>query len=243
MSFDTIRKAMICGASACLLVAGAAPAPATAGTLQVDPVRLEISRDRRSATITVTNQEQAPIAIRAYGLEWSQVEGEDVYRQSSAVIISPPIFTIPAGGRQTLRVGLRAPAAAGRAYRVMIEEVPEAAPQGGVRVALRLNLPLFAMVNPGAAADIEWAAWQGADRRWIVEATNRGSGYVRVETDQARAATGIGLAGNPGFGVVLPGGSRRWVIGERPDLIDRARFESIVRRTQSDPAQLASRLD
>lgn len=238
MSPYKIRKTMVCGVAACLLaIAGAASAPAAAGTLQVDPVRLEISRDRRTASVTVRNQEQVPVTIRAYALEWSQAGGEDVYEDSSAVIVSPPVFTIAPGGTQIVRVGLRSPSAAGRAYRLMIEEVPDASPGGGIRVALRLNLPLFAMMNAGSPSDIGWAAWRDGDGRWVLEAANNGSGYVRIEPDQAKAATGIDIAAGTNFGVVLPGSRRQWTLGERPGFIDQARFETLVRGPQDAQPQ------
>ena len=223
---------------ACLLAAIALPGVAGAGSLRVDPVRLEISADRRSATLTISNVEQVPVTIRAYPLAWRQVDGEDRYEESSALIVSPPVFTIPAGGTQIVRIGLRSPAAARNAYRLMVEEVPEARPDGGIRVALRLNLPLFAMLDQGSSSQLSWAAWRQADRSWVVEASNRGASYVRVAPAEAAAATGVRWDGAANM-VVLPGSSRRWVIGAQPDFIDRAKFTSILRATDRADTQLA----
>jgi fimbrial chaperone protein len=185
------RVIAILAAPLCLLAALAAPAPALAGSLQVDPIRLEISTGRRTATVRVRNQEQVPVTIRAYPLEWSQVDGEDLYTESSAVIVSPPIFTIPAGGTQIIRVGLRNPSADPRAFRLMVEEVPQASPGTGVQVALRLNLPLFAMMDAGAQSELAWSARRGGDGRWTIEAANVGRNYVRVEPAPADAVSSI----------------------------------------------------
>lgn len=227
-------------ASALVAAALAAPAPAHAGSLQVDPIRLEISAGRRTATLRVTNQEPTPVAIRAYALAWSQVGGEDRYEESSAVIVSPPIFTVPAGGTQLIRVGLRNPSGEARAYRLMVEEVPQASPGGGVQVALRLNLPLFVSMAAGSADELGWSASRGSDGRWTVEAVNRGRNYVRVEPAAAGAATGLGFGANVNLGVVLPGSSRRWVVGSEPTVLDRARFTSIQRVAGRADPQLAS---
>ena len=231
--------------TASMLIAAAAglPAPASAGSLQVDPIRLEISSGRRTATVRVRNQEQVPVTIRAYPLDWQQQEGEDRYSETSAVIVSPPIFTIPAGGTQIVRVGLRSPSAEPRAYRLIVEEVPQASPGGGVQVALRLNLPLFSSLPAGEVSALSWAAWRGADGGFHVEATNPTANYVRVEPAAAEAATGIDFDAGQAFGVVLPGSSRRWTIAGEPVLIDRTRFAAIARETGSAQAQLAGRRD
>jgi fimbrial chaperone protein len=224
-----MRNRLIAALLAAAAATAAVPGAAQAGSLSVDPIRLEITQGRRTATLRVRNQEQAPVTIRAYALAWSQVDGEDRYEDSSAVIVSPPIFTIPAGGTQLIRVGLRTPSTDPRAYRLMVEEVPQARPGGGVQVALRLNLPLFAMMNAGTAAELGWAASRGADGRWTVEAVNNGANYVRVEPAAAEAATGVDFDNGANLGVVLPGSRRRWVVGNEPALLDRSRFTAIQR--------------
>ncbi|HEX8191411.1 MAG TPA: fimbria/pilus periplasmic chaperone [Allosphingosinicella sp.] len=235
-----MRKSLTAALLAAAAAATAAvPGAARAGSLSVDPIRLEITQGRRTATLRVRNQEQAPVTIRAYALAWSQVDGEDRYEDSAAVIVSPPIFTIPAGGTQLIRVGLRNPSADPRAYRLMVEEVPQASPGGGVQVALRLNLPLFAMMNAGTAAELGWAASRGADGRWTVEAVNNGSNYVRVEPAAAEAATGVDFDNNANLGVVLPGSRKRWVVGNEPALLDRTRFSAIQRvAARAEPTAL-----
>jgi fimbrial chaperone protein len=228
---------MVAGASALMMLTLAAPAPAEAGALRVDPVRLSISADRRTATVTVRNDEATPVTIRAYALTWDQADGEDRYGETDAVVVSPPIFTIPAGATQLVRVGLRSPAAGGRAYRVIVEEVPGASPNGGIQVALRLNLPLFAMMQVGRQGDLSWSASRQSDGSYAIEAVNRGTGYVRVENSDASEALGIAEEGAP-FGVVLPGSRRRWVVAS-PRITDQARFGSLARASQSGGAQVA----
>ena len=224
-----MRSRLIAALLAAAAAIAAVPGAAQAGSLSVDPIRLEITQGRRTATLRVRNQEQSPVTIRAYALAWSQVDGEDRYEDSAAVIVSPPIFTIPAGGTQLIRVGLRTPSADPRAFRLMVEEVPQASPGGGVQVALRLNLPLFAMMNAGTAAELGWAASRGADGRWTVEAVNTGAHYVRVEPAAAEAATGVDFDNSANLGVVLPGSRRRWVVGSAPALLDNGRFAAIQR--------------
>lgn len=213
--------------AACLALT-ALPTPAPAGSLQVDPIRLEIDSGRRTATLRVRNQEAQPVTIRAYALTWTQADGDDRYEETASVIVSPPIFTIAGGATQLIRIGLRPQASqAPAAYRLMVEEVPQAAPNGGVQVALRLNIPLFALIAPGEATDLSWSAARTGNGRWTIEAVNRGRGHVRVEPAAAEAATGVEFEAGAHFGTILPGAMRRWTIGADPELADPARFASI----------------
>lgn len=243
MSFCFRQKLMRCGASLLLGALSAMSAPAVAGSLTVDPIMVEIDQQHLTATVTIHNVDQAPVTIHAYALGWTQRGGEDVYDDEAPVIVSPPVFTIPAGGAQLVRVGMRRAGGEPHAYRLMIEEVPEATPGTGIRVAIRLNLPLYTMMSPGAASDIAWSAWQDGDRRWVLEAANSGAGYVRVDPGQARAATGVAGLDSMFFGVVLPGSARQWTIGVDPDVEDRGRFESVARPGRGDDAQFARRTD
>ena len=203
-------------------------APASAGTLQVNPVLLEISAERRTASVTVRNAETAPVAIRAYALAWRQADGEDVYEETAELIVSPPIFTVAPGATQLVRVGPRSASAEPRAYRLIIEEVPEAAPEGGIRVALRLNLPLYKRIAAGAPAHLRWSARRQADGGWVIEAANSGPGYVRLDADLARAATGARYEDSVYFGTVLPGATRRWRVGPGLRIEDRTQFERLT---------------
>jgi fimbrial chaperone protein len=214
--------------------AAAGLAPAAAGTLTVNPILVEIGTARRAGSVTVQNLENVPVTIRAYPLSWNQADGQDHYEDTSAVIVSPPVFTIPAGGTQIVRVGLRQASPTPQSYRLMIEEVPPAEAGGGIRVALRLNLPLYSNLPQGPQTDVAWSATRQADGQWSLEARNSGPGWVRIDAAAAKRATGIEFEDGFGFGTVLPGATRRWSIGPDPRIGDNARFQQI--RTGNDGA-------
>lgn len=207
--------------------AAAGLSPAAAGTLTVNPVLIEIGTAHRAGSVTVQNVENVPVTIRAYPLSWNQVDGQDHYEDTSAVIVSPPVFTIPAGGTQIVRVGLRQASPAPQTYRLIIEEVPAAQAGGGIRVALRLNLPLYSNLPGGPQTDLAWSAVRGNDGQWSLEAHNNGAGWVRIDAAAARRATGIAFEDGFGFGTVLPGATRRWAIGTTPHIGDVTRFQQI----------------
>lgn len=205
-------------------------APAMAGSLRVDPVQVVISEDRQTAAVTVTNRQDAPVTVHLYPLAWTQSDGEDVYSETSAVIVSPRVVTIPSYGTQLVRVGFRNQATANGAWRLMIEEVPQSdSEETGVRVALRMNLPLFARLNAGKPADLRWSAWRNPDGGWTLEALNESTSFVRLQPADLIASTGIEHEPSLRLGVVLPNSRRRWRIAGRPALIDDARFQRITR--------------
>lgn len=229
--------------AAVALLTLAATSTASAGTLQVDPIRVEIDGDNKTGTVTVENEEAKPVTIRAYPLAWTQADGNDVYAETAAVIVSPPIFTIPGGGTQLVRVGLRGSEGAHRSFRLIIEEVPQASPGGGIQVALRLNLPLHAMIKEGAKSDIIWAVRRQAGAGWIIEATNRGTGHVRVDAAWAAAATGLAIDPSTSFGVVLPGASLAWPIGTDIKIADQRKFDMIRQATGDGRRQISQSSD
>jgi fimbrial chaperone protein len=231
------RTFPLAACAALTLTAAAGLPPAAAGTLQVNPVLVEIGAARRTGSVTVHNVEDVPVTIRAYPLAWRQADGEDHYDETSAIIVSPPVFTIPPGGTQIVRVGQRGAAAAPQPYRLIIEEVPEASQGTGIRVALRLNLPLYSRLSAGAPADLRWSAARQGDGQWAIEARNAGAGWVRVDARIALAATGIRFEDGFAFGTVLPGAARRWLLGGAPNVADRTKFQQIL-RTGDDGATI-----
>jgi fimbrial chaperone protein len=212
---------------------------ATAGTLQVNPVLVQIDADHRTGSVTVRNMEAVPVTIHAYPLAWAQAGGQDRYDESAALIVSPPVFTVAPQGAQVVRVGLRNAAASGHAYRLIVEEVPEATPGPGIRVALRLNIPLYANVPAGSPGALRWTASPLPDGGWAIEATNNGAGYVRVEPETATAATGIRFGNDVALGTVLPGATRHWQLGQAVQIADRARLQQILRTPDRDAIRTA----
>lgn len=224
-----------------LLASASIATMASAGSLQVDPVKVEITAKRKIGAVRVKNDADQPVTIRGYALSWTQRDGEDVYEEVSSIVVSPPVATIPPGGVQLIRVGLRSPAGAPGAYRLIIEEVPEASPGTGVQVALRLSLPLFAMEAPGKVSDLSWSQSRGPDGKLVLEAVNNGSGYVRVEPADAAKLTGIQFETKGSLGTVLPKSRRRWVMHKEPVVLDRSKFESIASGNQNGSMQTASK--
>lgn len=191
------------------LAGGALAAPASAGSFKIDPVQINLPANRNAASLRMTNSGAAPVSIRVATYAWTQVDGLDVYTATGNVIVSPPIFTIPAGRTQLVRIGLRDRSATG-AYRVMFEEIPRDKLVGGrIQIILRLNLPLYVSPKAGGKSELSWKAWREPSGDLIIEGRNRGSVHGQVI---ALTATQSGKRHvlSTQMGVVLPGSARRW---------------------------------
>lgn len=194
-------------------------APAVhASSFQVSPVVLEVPAGGRNAVLTLRNNEQTPVSVQVRLYRWTQHDGADVYEPTDELIASPPIMTVPAGGTQLLRIGPRTGRPSG-AYRVIIEDIlPPATKASQVRIALRLNLPLYVMPAPGAKAALRWSGSRDATGNITLRADNDGARYDTVVAIGAIDAAHKTIRLSSHFGAVLPGGSKRWSIGKHPKL-------------------------
>jgi len=193
------------------------PGAAHASNFRVSPVTLTMPANRPVGSLTITNSDNAPVSIKVGTYRWTQAAGQDVYTPTDDLIASPPIFTTPAGAVQLIRVGLRRKVATAVAYRVVLEEIP-AAVTTGVAIAVNLNMPLYVVASPSAAASVQWSARRTTDATVLLEGRNSGDAPQQVLAI-GLAATGTGMPTilSSAMGVVLPASMRQWNIGKHAD--------------------------
>lgn len=191
-------------------------APALAGNFRVNPVQINLPSDRQATSLMMTNSDVAEVSVRVLAYSWTQVDGQDVYSPTSDVIVSPPIFTVPAGKTQLVRIGLRNRSGA-KAYRVIFEEIPREKPiEGQVQITLRLNLPLYLLPKGGGTADVGWRAWRDRAGDMVVEGSNRGNLQAQFVELSVEKDGGQEILSKQ-MGVILPGSARQWKAGKRPE--------------------------
>jgi fimbrial chaperone protein len=138
-----------------------------AAAIGVSPVRVTLSDKQKIGTITLRNDGTDPVPMQLEALKWSKEEGEDVFTSTRELIVSPPIFTIPAGGSQLLRVGLRGAPDAKRelAYRIFLQELPPPpSPDfNGAKMLMRVSLPVFVLPKVAANPLLRWQAVRTSD--------------------------------------------------------------------------------
>jgi len=131
---------------------------AAAGEFSVTPIRAELKPGQMSETITVVNHATQRLRVNIKLMEWTQdATGKDVYQESADLIYFPRQMDIEADGKRLVRVGARAPGGVvERAYRLYIEEEPEAsrAPGSNPQVALRFRFGVPVFLPPAVAKPV-----------------------------------------------------------------------------------------
>jgi len=136
------------------LLLALAGANCQAGSIQLTPVRVNLSTAAKVAVVTVRNTGTEESVMQVTLNKWTLDGQQYAYRQSQELVITPATFRVAPGKQQIVRIGLRdeAPASSETAYRLLIEEVPPAPTRGvtQTRLVIRHDLPVF--IAPLAAA-------------------------------------------------------------------------------------------
>lgn len=204
------RRTVLFGLAAQVMIpAGAARASAVLG---VAPTLVELARGDTNAILFVSNSGDDALTAQLRLFSWRNQDGEERYEPSADIGFSPGQFSVPAGGRQTVRLALLAsPGPIERAYRMIVDQLPTGGTTGLVHMPVRMVVPVFAAPagpTPRTPPALAWTAL--ADRASgtaTLSASNPGMKRVRLaelgyDAGGRRVVLYHGLAG-----YVLAGGS------------------------------------
>jgi fimbrial chaperone protein len=144
----------------------------------------------------VTNLADTPLTVQATGYLWSQPQGDasndpkngsdfksDVLTPTRDLIISPPLFEVPAHAQQIVRIGLRIKPERDREldFRLFLREIPPPPKPGfvGVQVALQMSLPVFLAPVAPSQPSITWSA-QRTTQGLRLEVENTGGAHTQI---------------------------------------------------------------
>lgn len=201
-------------------------APASAGSYSVKPVIVGLSDQRPATTLRVTNTQSQPISLQVATFAWSQHNGEDQLTETQAIIAMPPVFTLPPGKTQSLRVGLRGakPGAAEQAFRLVLKEIPSAEQGRGLQLALNMSLPVFVKPSTKVEPELRWQLRRDEAGDLVLRVENHGGAHGKFSEWQLQRQ-GDTLANEAGLFYLLPGTRREWPVVaspalERGDVVD-----------------------
>ena len=125
MNIDRIRLSSVIAVLLGCLSAGPA-AVSLAGDFSVAPIRMFLSKDRKSDVVTVRNNGTTPLQFEIRPKKWTQDEdGKDVYSDTEELLIFPGLMTLKGGEDRDIRIGMKIPPGASEnTYRVFINELP-----------------------------------------------------------------------------------------------------------------------
>lgn len=201
-------------ASAASWIAGAClvwSACAASASLEVNPVRLTLSATQPVAALTVRNVGEQAASLHLQLMAWTQADAADNYAPTRELLATPPIFTLAPGAVQTVRVGLRRAVDTDRelAYRLYLNEIPDAkAIDGtGLRIALRIGVPVFVPPQSPATPLLRWRAHRDTDAI-VLHAENTGKAHARIV--KLKLLAGSNTIADAPAAYLLAGQSWRW---------------------------------
>lgn len=186
---------------------------ASAQSLAVNPVNVQMAPGQMATLLTVINQGETATAVQIRAFVWSQNDGIDTLTPSEDVLASPPIARIAPGGTQIIRLVLRKPVVGNEAsYRILLDQIPPAAEAGIVRIALRMSMPVFAQPVTRVAPKLSFHVEHDATGSYLV-ALNDGGRHdtLRDLTLSTRSGAPLKLE-NTQLPYLLAGATRRWRI-------------------------------
>jgi fimbrial chaperone protein len=194
---------------AALLLAYAASAPA--GNLTVAPTRIDLAGPRSTGSVTLENNAAEPVLVQVETFAWQRGPATSDLEPTGDLVAVPPVFQLEPGAKQVIRVALREPGErqVEGTYRLLISEVPgaEGVKGGGVRFALRLNLPVFATPS-GAAPRPHWLLRKNG-KGGALELVNAGTAHIQLRRLRLRGEDGKAET-IEGPGYVLAGQRDAW---------------------------------
>lgn len=188
---------------------------ASAASLQISPILVDVAAEGPAATtVTLHNNGNRPVAAQLRVFRWSQEGGQDQYEETTDVAVSPPMVTMKPSGDYVIRVvrSSRAPIRGEESYRLVADELPDAAAKasGTVNLLVRHSVPVFFRSASASAPSMTWnIAKKGG--RLVVEGHNNGERRVRVAKLKAEDGSGNAVSYGDGLnGYVLGKSSNSW---------------------------------
>ena len=198
-----------------ILLAGAALDPASANSLQVSPVTLEITAPVAAATITMNNPGDTPLKAQIRVMRWSLENGQEKLEPATDVVASPPMASLQPKTDYTVRIVRlsKEPVIREQTYRLIIDEIPDPSSRvpGTVTLAFRYSVPVFFYSGAPAAPTLAWST-ERRDGKVYLSAVNTGDRHVRIANLQIADGQGSTVTIAKGLaGYVLPRSSKSWV--------------------------------
>lgn len=206
-----MSRAMILPA---VLAACLASGPVGAASLQVQPALVDVVAPSAASTVTLRNTGPAPINVQVRVFRWSQTDGEERLEPTEDVVASPPAVALAPNTDYVARIVrvVKRPLAGEEAYRIFVDELPDAAQPrtNAVKLLVRHSIPVFFAAPDRTAAAVTWSIARQGDR-FMISAENKGGSRLRVSALSLRDGAGRSVTLGSGLvGYALGRSTMRW---------------------------------
>ena len=171
---------------------------ATAASLDVNPVRVDIVAPSEPVELRVTNTGAEDLSIQIDTRAWTQAsDGSDDLNYTDLLLAVPPLFTVTPGQQQIVRIGyLGAPSEdAETSFRLLVTELAPAIAdreRSALNMRMQLSIPVFvAPVSGLAAPEIVLDAIEPAPNGTSLTLRNTGNAHAKL--------LGVDLLGRTGW--------------------------------------------
>ncbi|MGH7490545.1 MAG: fimbrial biogenesis chaperone [bacterium] len=205
----TIPRALGALLLPCWLIASGA----SAASLQVAPVLLEVAAPGAATTLTLRNKGAKPITTQVRVFRWVQDSGRERLEPTEDVVASPPAAELRPAQDYVIRVvRVTTKAVEGEEpYRLFIDELPEPSQQQRtVNFIVRHAIPLLFGAPDTSAPDVKWRVTQSG-RTISLSAANRGDRRVRLASVKISGGAGKSVSFGQGLlGYALGRSTMSW---------------------------------
>jgi fimbrial chaperone protein len=177
---------------------------ARAGSLQVEPVLVDVTAPGAASTVTLRNEGAAPINAQIRVFRWSLVDGQEKLAPTDDVVASPPSVTLTPKGEYVARIVRvsKKPVTGEESYRLLIDQLPDLSQQktGTVNLLVRYSIPVFFGAPEKKSPAVSWSLAIKGDKITLT-ARNNGERRLRIsalslrDTNGKSISFGTGLAG------------------------------------------------
>jgi len=188
-----------------------------AGAIGVTPVRVTLSANQKVSALTVTNPGTEPMSMQLELMNWSQQEGEDIFTATRDLLANPPIITLPPGGSQLIRVGLRRAPDMERelSYRLFLQQLPPPVSPDfqGAYMMMRISLPVFILPKVETKPALRWQLAQTPQGALKLSLRNNGNAHIQIKNFKLSLLDKLQPWVTQQTSVyVLPGQSHDWLL-------------------------------
>lgn len=181
--------------------------------MAVTPVTVFFDPEQRTAVMTVTNSSSAPMTLQVRPFNWEQKQEDDQLTPATALGVSPPMASIPAGSTQTVRLILHETQQTREGtYRLLLDQIPSSPDANSVHIVLRLSIPVFVHPKAKVMALMKYRLERKGDEVTLV-VSNLGLLHENLRNAALSAPDGrkckFEMKGLP---YVLQGNTRRWKV-------------------------------